>query len=493
MSQELFMRGLFSGILSLMLAWIVFSRYDEEVGNEVTNREGPRYLPYIPGILLPMFLLSAAILSGVFYGFKGAARFTLSMCFGIFLHISIYYFILLLLLPILRRFICARVCAMLWMIPNYLYITNQSFMELPSPKLVFSASGNLAWLLFILWFMGFFTVLVLKIAEHLTFRRQILKAAAAVADPEVLYIWGKILEQAQIKKPKFKLVTSNAVNMPLSVGLFKGTTKVILPARQYSLEELELILKHEIIHISREDSSGKFFLIFCTAMCWFNPLMWIAMNKCAEDMELSCDETVLLNAGEAERQKYASLLLNTAGDGRGFTTCLSPSADTMRYRLKNIVKPAKRRSGALAVGLIFFLLCMTSGYIALSYGGKSGAEIIYSSGDASQYTLQHVSKGKNYYTDFEILDEEAFHRYLSELTLSELTGNYSFSDSSEQCTYILNTPDGTLGIILFDNAIKLAPIGNSREADYYYIEEGVDWEYLGTLITPIPQNREMPS
>lgn len=32
MSQEVFMRGLFSGLMALAFAWVVFSRYDDEIG-----------------------------------------------------------------------------------------------------------------------------------------------------------------------------------------------------------------------------------------------------------------------------------------------------------------------------------------------------------------------------------------------------------------------------------------------------------------------------
>ena len=109
--------------------------------------------------------------------------------------------------------------------------------------------------------------------------------------------------------------------------------------------------------------------------------MWIAMRKSADDMELSCDETVLLGADDATRKQYAILLLDTAGDERGFTTCLSATANAMRYRLQNITKPVKRRSGALIVGAVFFILCMTSGYVALAYEGNSGAQLIYQCDD----------------------------------------------------------------------------------------------------------------
>ena len=78
------MRGLFSGLMALVFAWVVFSRYDDEIGTEVLENERQKYLPYIPGTLLPGFLIAITILATYFYGFSGASKMTLSTCFHIF-------------------------------------------------------------------------------------------------------------------------------------------------------------------------------------------------------------------------------------------------------------------------------------------------------------------------------------------------------------------------------------------------------------------------
>lgn len=488
MSQEVFLRGLFSCIFSLGFTWIVFSRYDEEIGSESAEGERQKYLPYLPGNLLPMCLLVLLLLDTVYYGVNQAARLTLAAFFGIFLHISAYYLVLILLLPVLRKHMSARACSMLWMLPNYLYITLQSYMELPGPKIVIVAPGNWVWILFAIWLAGFVIVLFWKTAEHLAFRRCVLKNASPVTDPTILTVWQETTEDARMRKPPCKLFTSPNVNTPLSIGLFRRATKVVLPHRSYSPEELKLILRHEIIHIAREDSWSKFFLVFCTAMCWFNPLMWMAMRKSADDLELSCDETVLLNADQDTRKKYALLLLDTAGDERGFTTCLSASANAMRYRLKSVAQPVKRRSGAIIVGLTFFALCMTSGYVALAYGGSSGADIIYKTGDLEQYHLRSVRlKDDTFTTQYDLSNHQAFHAYLAELTLREFTGNYSFSDSEKDVTYLMDTPEGTLVIVLTDHAIKLVPLyGENPQATCYYLSEGVDWAYIDAIIPAYP-------
>ena len=360
MIQEVFFRGLFSGFMSLIFAWAVFSRQDEEKTG-ISEFDIQRYRPYISGALLPMFLFGITIVGAFFYGIQGAARMTLSSYFGIFLSICLYYPVLLLILPVLRKHISARTCAMLWLLPNYLYILTQSYMELPSPLLVIPLKGNWAWIMLMVWFVGFASVLGWKMVEHLLFRHQILAGASVVTDQRILSIWKDLLTDAGFKKPKFKLFFSPAAATPLTIGLFKRSTRVVLPDRHYSDEELKLILHHELVHIGREDAWSKFFMIFCAAMCWFNPLMWIAMRKSADDMELSCDETVLLNADDGTRKKYALLLLDTAADERGFTTCLSATANALRYRLRAVTEPGKRHSGALIVGIAFFILAMTSG------------------------------------------------------------------------------------------------------------------------------------
>ena len=376
---------------------------------------------------------------------------------------------------------------MLWLIPNYLYIIHNKYMQLSAPALVLTDRWGLVWIFFGVWLAGFLGVLLYKCIQHLTFRRRILRNAQPVTDRAVWAAWNTVTAEAYATRPKFQLVVSPAVSTPLTIGLTKATTRVVLPDQKYSQEELELIFRHEIIHIGREDSWNKFFMVFCTAMCWFNPLMWIAMRKSADDIELSCDETVLLGADDAARKQYAILLLDTAGDERGFTTCLSATANAMRYRLQSITKPAKRRSGALIVGLVFFVLCMTSGYVALAYDGNTVAQMIYQGDDYSSYVIRSVSlKDDEYATNYEIADAEAFHAYLAGLTVYELTGNYSFSDSERCFTYVMDTQGGTMVVMLYDNVVKTVWLHRDAQAEYYYVPEGIDWDYIETVIIPHP-------
>ena len=414
----------------------------------------------------------------------------LSMCFRIFLHLCVYYVILGLLLPLFRRHISARACAMLWLIPNYLYITEMSYMELPEPLLVIHASSRVVSILFALWIVGFLSVFLWKIGEHLVFRRKILRNAKPVTDKRILEIFqGQIEDAGMVKpKPKFKLITSPDAVTPLTIGLFKRSTRVILPTNTYTDEELKLIFRHELIHIGREDSWSKFFMMFCTAMCWFNPLMWIAMKKSAEDIELSCDETVLLDADDDTRKKYANLILNTAGNDRGFTTCLSASASSMRYRLKSIVSPGKKHSGALIVGLMFFILCMTSGYVALAYGEETGAETVFRNYELSSFVADDITvSGGQYDGKLDNIDAEALTAYIAGLRTQEMTGNYSFSNDDREVSIWYNTPYGVVLLDLHSNHVRVFYLSDEEDRSYiYHLPDGTDWEYVDSIVPPLP-------
>lgn len=338
------------------------------------NNMNPQYdsFPYLlslPGYLC-FFYVATSLESGSNYEETNQIMF--SICFILFLDLTIYYVLLLTALPLLRAQFRARTCAVFWLLPCTLCIFFMpSVMEVWSatePLWAIPVSASSVSALSKIWAVGFFAVLIWKIASHIRFREGIEGNAQKITDPEILRIW----EQEQQVTGEYPLLISpilqsTLVQTPLSIGVFKSGTILVLPQKEYSPEELELIFRHEIIHIQRRDGATKFFLAFCAALCWFNPLMWKGIRRSAEDMELSCDEAVVQNYDDkSRRHQYAKLLLETAGDERGFTSCLAANASALRYRLANIIAPRSRKSGALLAALITFGMLMSIGCVGLS-------------------------------------------------------------------------------------------------------------------------------
>lgn len=492
MSAAMALRLLFGVLCGGVLAWVVWDRSERELAERAgrEEHERPRFLPFGGYYYLPMMMLLYPILGVIVGGAQMAVQLTLCALMRVFLELGVYYVLLMAVMPWLRRWVSARVCAMLWLLPDWIYVFVGR-LDLPTDgkKIVLHAPGTLVYVLLAVWAVGAVGVMVWKIGSHLAFRRRILKNAVPVTDRQTLHVWEIELERAWIRKCKWKLVRSDAVTTPLSIGLYNRTTRIVLPMREYTQEELSLILRHEIIHISRGDPASKFFLTFCTAMCWFNPLMWAAMRKSADDFELSCDESVLLDEPQPVRRQYAELLLQTAGDERGFTTCLSATADALRYRLKAVMKPEKKRTGAILIGLTLFVLAMCSGYVALAYDAQPGAAHIFGGQDLSTVTVDSVDpwndpRGK----DGVCLNEEALKAYLASLELELYTEEIHAYNEDERTIFIeFDSPQGYLSAALCDRAVQVTRSQNGETTGRdYYLKTPLDWDYLDTLIAPVP-------
>jgi len=479
-------------VLSLLMAETAYSRYDALMGNDGIPDLGnhPSYLPYYPAMLLPLFTVMLLVVLTPILGVVRAADLSLSIFGGLFVHISLYYLVLLALMPHLRDRISARACALLWLIPNLFYLTMQTTVSPPRPWLIIPLPGHGWTLLLWVWLAGLVGVLAFHIVQHLRFRHRILAPAVPATEPLTRYIWEEALKEAGFRNPKYQLVISPEVKTPLSIGLLPRCTRVVLPTRSYTREELCWVIRHEVIHLARQDSWCKFFLLFCTAICWFNPLMWVAMRACAQDLELSCDETVLLFAHQSQRKEYAALLLNTAGDARGFTTCLSASSTTLRRRLEQVLSPAARSSGAVVVGVLFFLAAITCGSVTLSYDTAPAAQVLYSAGDTAQYQADviHLSpphaQAEN--TPYTLTDPQAFHDYLSGLSLSRLMGTYTLPETD--CSFFLEGLDNDFLIVISHQVMEVTELGYDSSPTYYHISQEVDWDYLLSLMEASPHS-----
>jgi len=212
--------------------------------------------------------------------------------------------------------------------------------------------------------------------------------------------------------------------------------------------------------------------------------MRIAGRCCADDLELSCDETVLLAEDQDVRQRYARLLLQTAGDERGFTTCLSASAWALRYRLRNIIKPRKRRTGAILAGIIAFVLLISYGHVAFASPESTGEQVIFQNRDSTEYTIGQV----RYYADgkseiYEKVSENALIQYLESLSLHEFFGKYSFSKREEYLYARLNDGEKNMEITLLGNILLMSSGSeNTYITRQFYCSENIDWEYLKRIV-----------
>lgn len=89
--------------------------------------------------------------------------------------------------------------------------------------------------------------------------------------------------------------------------------KVLLPkdfSSRFTPEQQLLILRHELAHWQRGDLHWNYLALALLAVCWFNPLIWLAYRRYRQDQELACDALVLQHASPKERIAYGYALVS---------------------------------------------------------------------------------------------------------------------------------------------------------------------------------------
>lgn len=433
------------------------------------------------GGTLPLYLSAIVMIFGLMVGLSTALKQTFLHFFSMFIHIGLYDALLLLGLWWLRQKISARACALLWLLPNLLYLAQFSWLALPQPIFVMPLPAYLMDLFYPLWLCGFGAVMAYHLIGHFIFRYRLLKRAKPISDPLILAQWQDALQESKLTKNDISLVASPVTQTPLSIGLFQRTICVVLPERAYSAAECRFIFRHELIHIQQKDAWTKLFMVFCVALQWFNPLAWIAKRRSSEDLELSCDQSVVQNEDEKARHQYAQLLLETAGDQHGFTSCLATSAKSLRYRLIHLIHPGQRFAGTILVGVVCFMMMNSYGFVTFAWQNGNGAQFIYQEQDPASYQILSIMRDQ---TAYDCQDEVAFQQYFSQLTLYQLSDDYSYKADASPYIIIFESADTRLGMTVSDHELRLVDLDGRNQVRAYYLADGLDWSLLERILIP---------
>ncbi|MBR5381148.1 MAG: hypothetical protein IK136_00855, partial [Oscillospiraceae bacterium] len=146
-----------------------------------------------------------------------------------------------------------------------------------------------------------------------------------------------------------------AAASPLTCGVLRP---VILVPETFGWEsgDAAFALEHEYIHARRFHAAYKPLLALALAVHWCNPAVWLMYLLANRDLELSCDEAVLLTFGAERRGDYARALLSMEEKRRRIPSlCAGFGANTARERILAIMK-YKKRSAACVVLAVLLLL-----------------------------------------------------------------------------------------------------------------------------------------
>lgn len=133
---------------------------------------------------------------------------------------------------------------------------------------------------------------------------------------------------------KENIYETDRINTPFVFGFIRP--KIFIPTG-LAQNELDYILKHEQVHIKRKDHIIKPLAFLAVVLHWFNPLIWYCFFLMSKDMEMSCDERVLIESKEDIRACYSNSLLSLSVKQSGILMPLTFGESNVKARIKNVL------------------------------------------------------------------------------------------------------------------------------------------------------------
>jgi beta-lactamase regulating signal transducer with metallopeptidase domain len=158
------------------------------------------------------------------------------------------------------------------------------------------------------WFAGVLFFAARVLVRTFTFRR-LLRHARVIDDPEVLRLIDEGRDALSVHR-SVRVLESSAVATPALHGWLQPA--LLLPEgflTTFRASQLRYVVLHELAHVRRHDVLVNWLVTAARALHWFNPLMYLAVAKLAEERELACDALALAAVRDHERAAYGGTVL----------------------------------------------------------------------------------------------------------------------------------------------------------------------------------------
>ncbi|MBW4084988.1 M56 family metallopeptidase [Paenibacillus sp. S150] len=209
----------------------------------------------------------------------------------------------------------------------------------------------------LLWLSGVSLFLLYHVMSYCLFRKQALRWSNPLLSDRMVSKINQVSNEMNVKCSVIVL-TSRTVPNPMLVGFYKPI--LFLPHDQYRDEDLEFIMKHELVHYKRHDSVYKLMLLIVQAIHWFNPFVWFMVREVVREIEISCDDAVVRKQDLAYRKRYCEAILSemqhNAAPHVALITNFSGGKHTMKQRFRSILNMNEKRNGVMAFITVLILI-----------------------------------------------------------------------------------------------------------------------------------------
>ncbi len=194
--------------------------------------------------------------------------------------------------------------------------------------------------------------------------------------PEINKKVTELKDKMQVGK-SIKLIITHSINEPSTFGWLKPV--ILLPCSyiaQVPIEQMEMILAHELAHIKRYDYGVNLIQTGLEAIYFYNPFFRAISNIIRDEREFCCDDMAAAYCGNEKAMAIALANLKVLTSYPHLALAVAPVRNVFNERIHRLVYPAGKpkliKSSFFSLITIILTLIFLTKFV---YGDKEAATL----------------------------------------------------------------------------------------------------------------------
>ena len=189
----------------------------------------------------------------------------------------------------------------------------------------------------------------------------------------IMRVFEQVKKEYKIRKKHIMVGCSHAQNGAKTARVFRPV--ILLPAQDFSEEELLVIFRHELMHIKNHDLFYKNLAEILCRIHFLNPFVWWLKKQLDRWMEYVCDFKVCMAYGNVKN--YYGTILNfveNSVSSPALVSSLAGKESQLYDRMKKVIKnsrPKKTSKVLAAVLLLMFFAGTNAVYVFAMESGEA--------------------------------------------------------------------------------------------------------------------------
>jgi TonB family protein len=177
------------------------------------------------------------------------------------------------------------------------------------------------------------------------------------------------------------------VSVPIVCGLFRPAVLMPRSSSQWPDWQFEAAVRHELMHVRRNDLWASFVAQIACAVWWFHPLAWMISHQLRTCQETACDDAVLFSGFEPATYAEALLAVARTSTSNLLPGCPMTTQTNLKTRIARLldrgIARTTSRANLLRTAAGFAIFLAVIGTLGLQKSNAQSDQVYKVGGDVT--------------------------------------------------------------------------------------------------------------